>query len=223
MREESSIEPNFVLVDDENTDASSTSREQISPITSSELEYLKRKAKKLKLFEPAEVYEFKHIEINYLHSFWHALTFICSILLFYGLAILMVLDTKVTISGVGEVSDLTVLDILGLAITTIYPLIKIKQTLTAHVTKFNKRYQLALCANAFNRVNLNYLKLLIFISALNLHILFTQDESMELGIAIEQLFNGVLYDTLSVLWWLLSIIIVVKAFKYNGKGKEGDK
>ncbi|ATC99575.1 hypothetical protein [Pseudoalteromonas spongiae] len=232
MNGESSFEPNFVLVDEEKAidpsesdvceqaNTLSVDSENGLPITSNELEYIKKKRKQLRLFDPAGVYDFRHVEISYLHSFWHVLSICCSLIIFYGLSILNISETKVVITGLGEVSDLSVLDIIGLTFVTVYPLIKLKQVLSSKVSEFNKRYQLALFANAFNLINLNYLKLLILFFAIDLAVLIIDYSEIRVDSAIEKLYDGVLYDTFLIIHWFILSIVFIRAFKYCGKGKE---
>lgn len=232
MNGESSFEPNFVLVDEENetdspesdvfeqTNELSVESEDGLPVTSNELEYIKKKRKKLRLFDPAGVYDFRHVEIGYMHSLWHVLTLCCSLVLFYGLYLLNITEAKVVITGLGEVSDLSVLDMIGLTFITIYPLIKIRQILTTKASDYNKRYQLSMSANAFNFIALNIIKLLIFLSALDLAIITVTYGELPVSVALEKLSNGVVFDSFSIVLWVISMIIIVKAFKYCGKGKE---
>ncbi|WP_022944913.1 hypothetical protein [Pseudoalteromonas ruthenica] len=236
MNGESSLGPNFASVDDEKAadsvsessvhekiDMRSINEKQTTSVASCELEYLKKKRNKLRLFDPAGVYDFRHVEISYTHSLCHVLSLCCSLFIFYGSAILTALLAKTEILGLGEVSDLPFLDKIGLTFVILYPLIKISQILTTKVSEFNKRYQLAMCANAFNLLNLNGIKFVTLLLAIELIILVAGYGELSVNLALAELSNGFMADTLSALTWVISVIIAVKAFKYCGKGKEEQK
>lgn len=97
--------------------------------------------------------------------------------------------------------------------------IKVKSVFNVKVTQFNKRYRLALCANAFNRFVLNYLKLIVAFLVFQFLIIQVKYLDLTVGEAIELTLNGTMADTISIITWFISIIIVVKAFKYCSKGE----
>ena len=213
MNGEPSLEPNFVLVDEDKATESSESEvceqanahtvesEDDLAVASNELEYIKKKRKQLRLFDPAGVYDFRHVEIGYMHSLWHVLSLCCSLFIFYGMYLLNVAVAKVAIAGLGEVSDLSVLDMLGLTFVIIYPLIKIRKILTSKVSDYNKRYQLSMLANAFNYIALNYFRLLLVFAAIDLAILTIDYGELSVNVAMEQLSNGVMFDSFSIVLW----------------------
>ncbi|MGK2231610.1 MAG: hypothetical protein ACI92O_000768 [Colwellia sp.] len=142
-----------------------------------------------------------------------------SLFLIIGFYYLVITDTQQLVPGLGRVSDINVLDKLCMSFIALYGLLKIKITFSTKASNFDKRYRIALCANSLNRIALNYLKLSFFSSA----IIFTiiQVEFLEISVsdAINIFANGVIADSLSIITWFISIVIVVKALKYCGKGE----
>ena len=227
MNGESTYKPNFTVIDDEPTSEPKPKKENNKTsndnadfaFSSSEENLIKKKRHKLRMFDPEGIYTFRHIEIGYFHSFLHAISALISLFLIIGFYYLVIADTQQVVTGIGDVSDMNVLDKLSMSFIAIYGLLKIKKTLTTKVTKFDIRYRIALCANSLNRIIFNYLKLTFICSTIILTIMQVDYPNKTVSAAFSIFENGVLADTLSILTWSISIIIVVKAFKYCGKGE----
>ena len=227
MHGESTYKPNFTVVDDEPTSEPKPKKENNKTsndkadfaFSSSEENLINKKRHKLRIFDPEGIYTFRHIEIGYFQSFLHAISALISLFLIIGFYYLVIADTKQVVTGIGDVSDINVLDKLAMSFIAIYGLLKIKKTLTIKVTKFDIRYRVALCANSLNRIIFNYLKLTFICSTIILTIMQVDYPDKTVSAALRIFENGVLADTLSIITWLISIIIVVKAFKYCGKGE----
>lgn len=227
MNGESTYKPNFTVIDDEPTSEPKPKKENNKTsndnadfaFNSSEENLIKKKRHKLRIFDPEGIYTFRHIEIGYFHSFLHAISALISLFLIISYYRLSITETQQLVPGVGYISDLNVLDKLCMTFIALYGVIKVKSVFNVKVTPFNKRYRLALCANAFNRFVLNYLKLIVAFLVFQFLIIQVKYLDLTVGEALELTLNGTMTDTISIITWFISIIIVVKAFKYCGKGE----
>lgn len=227
MNGESTYKPNFTVVDDEPTSEPNPKKENNKTsndnadfaFSSSEESLIKKKRHKLRIFDPEGIYTFRHIEIGYFHSFLHVISLLIALFLIMVFYYLVITDTQKVVTGIGDVSDINVLDKLCLSFITIYGFVKIKKTLITKVTVFDIRYRIALCANSLSRIVFNSLKLIFICLTIILMIMkvYFPDKTVSAAFSIFE--NGVLADTLSIITWFISIIIVVKAFKYCGKGE----
>tara|TARA_R110001599_G_scaffold82854_2_gene222840 strand:- start:32489 stop:33193 length:705 start_codon:yes stop_codon:yes gene_type:complete len=232
MNGESTYKPNFNVVDDEpiqdpiiepvnNKQLNENTKisESDLVLNTSEVSLIQKKRHKLRIFDPEGIYTFKHVEIGYFQSFLHAITMFTSLFLIVSFYRLIITDTQKLVYGLGYISDLNVLDKLCMTFIALYGLLKIKKTFTTKVTNFDKRYRLALCANALNSIVLNYLKLSFIFIAMALSIIEVEYPEITLSAAFNILENGLISDSLSIMTWFISIVLVVKAFKYCGKGE----
>ncbi len=95
--------------------------------SSSEENLIKKKRHKLRIFDPEGIYTFRHIEIRYFHSFLHTISALISSFLLIGFYYLVIADTQQVVTGIGDVSDINVLDKLCMSFIAIYGLLKIKK------------------------------------------------------------------------------------------------
>ena len=227
MNGESTYKPNFTVVDDEPTsepkpkiENNKTSNDNADfAFSSSEENLINKKRHKLRIFDPEGIYIFRHIEIGYFHSFMHVISLLIALFLIIGFYYIVITDTQKVVTGIGGVSDINVLDKLCMSFIAFYGLLKIKKTLTTKVAKFDIRYRIALCANSLNRIIFNYLKLIFICSTIILTVMQAHSPDKTVSAAFSIFENGVLADTLSIITWFISIVIVVKSFKYCGKGE----
>lgn len=227
MNGESTFKPNFT-VDDVPTSESNlgkeynkaTSESTDFAISPSEEDLIKKKRHKLRLNDPEGVYTFRHIEIGYFHSFIHVISLLIALFLIISFYLLVIEDTQQIVTGVGYVSDINLLDKLSMSFIAVYGFLKIKSTLFTKMSKFDIRYRIALCVNALNRIIVNYLKLIFIYSTIALTSIQVYSPNQAVSDAFRVFENGVLADTISIIIWFISITIVIKAFKYCGKGED---
>jgi len=232
MNGESTYKPNYTMVDDEQiakpnieTETNNQTKKTAVPLkpkielVPNEIELISSKRHKLRLFDPKGIYTFRHIEVSYYQSFLHVLSMCVSLFLIVSFYRLIITDSHQFVSGIGDVNDLNVLDKLSLWFIALYSFIKVKKAIFIKVAKFHIRYRLALCANAFNLIILNHLKLLIVLLALNLFMIQGYHPEKSVNVALDLIENGVMTDTISIFIWFLSIMIVINALKYCGKGE----
>ncbi len=224
--------PDFTIVDDEQiseakveSENNKKSNENIGTLETdfvfnpSEVSLIQKKRHKLRVFDPKGIYTFKHIEIGYFQSFLHILSMCISLFLIIAFYYLVVTETQQFVTGLGKVSDLNVLDKLCMSFITFYVFFKIKKTFTTKTTNFDTRYRIALCANSLNRIVLNYLKLTFFFFAIIFMIILVEYPDKTVSSASDLFENGEVADSLSIITWFIFIVIVIKAFKYCGKGE----
>lgn len=232
MNGESTYKPDFITVENEQTLASdnkveANNNENITNdlqnssvvLTDSEVKLIHKQRQKLRLFDPEGLYNFRHIEIGYFQSFLHVLSMCISLFLISGFFFSAIIDTQQLVKGVGKISDLNLLDKLCMSFIALYGLLNIKKALTTKVTNFDKRYRIAMCANSLSCIIFNYLKLKIFFMVVTLVIIKLKYPDKTVSSAVYIFENGVVADSLSIITWFIFIVIVVKAFKYCGKGK----
>jgi len=232
MNGESTYKPNFTVVDDielpePNLEEKSNSQtkettlplEDNADLNPNEINLIYGERHKMRLFDPKGIYTFRHIKISNFQSFLHTLSICISLLLIVNFYRLLITGSHQFVSGLGKVNNLNLLDKLSMTFIAIYGFIKIKKVVSIKVTKFYTRYRLALCANAINFIVLNYFKLSILFLALQLLIIRVKYPNKRVDIAFDLIQNGVMADTLSIITWFISIIIVIKAFKYCSVGE----
>lgn len=233
MNGESSYQPDFIMVDNKTEGSKESTNNEVDDkssvsgdkcvthdnnLSQNDLNFLCHQRNRFRLFDPKGVYTFRNVEISYLQTFFHIFSLLISLLLFIGFYYLPFIFINEPISSLGNISTLTVLDKLFLAFIAVYIIFKLKQGLTCKVAEFDYRYKIALCANSFNLTVLNSIKLSIFFMALDLMILTIEPPQVLTEVALENLQNGVRYDIFSAIAWIFTVLIVVNAFKYLGKG-----
>ena len=135
MNGESTYKPNFTVIDDEPTSEPKPKKENNKTsndnadfaFSSSEENLINKKRHKLRIFDPEGIYTFRHIEIGYFHSFLHAISALISLFLIIGFYYLVIAETQQIVTGIGDVSDINVLDKLCMSFIAIYGLLKIKK------------------------------------------------------------------------------------------------
>jgi hypothetical protein len=232
MNGNSDADPNFVIINDsKELESVSTidemeqrvkhSKETIGDqnFNKTEIELIEKQRHKLRLFDPQGIYNFRHIEISYGQSFVQICSLFVSLLCiaFCTYTVLMMTFPDQIVLGLGHVNDLNVLDKLCLYFLLIFTLLKVKKLIETKAGKYSIRYKIALCANSFNRVLLDTLKLTILIYFIVFIYSSINTPDISMAEFIEFYFYGVVGDTISFIEWFFTIIIVVRALKPIGK------
>ncbi|MBU2925807.1 hypothetical protein Q4530_01110 [Colwellia sp. 1_MG-2023] len=233
MNGESTYQPDFVVVDEDNLESKKENPSDANKINSQEIvdndfnqreiDFVNKQRHKLRVINPKGVYFFRHITISYFHSAIHLLSLLISLLLIFLFCRKLNIQSEQLISGVGYVSDWNVLDQLFLTFIVIFTLTKLRTLMITKINGTSKRYKIALCANAFNSIVFNYLKFLVLIFSLIFSLFFFAID-FETGFLIEdvvaKLTNGVFVDTVSPIVWCVTLAIVIRGFRFFGKGEE---
>ncbi len=182
-----------------------------------ESNFILKARKKIRLFDPEGIYQFKGSAIPYYQSFLHLISLLVSLyLIAYYFAVIVFSDLE-HLDGVGNTSDLTVIDKLFMITLAALTVFKLKKLLTVKVTYYDVRYKLALAANGFNLIVLNILKFSIYFLALALFIIGLDHPNETILGAFDRLGNGVTADSLTFFSWIVTLLIFIKAFKRFGK------
>lgn len=182
-----------------------------------ESKFILKARKKIRLLDPEGVYQFKGTAIPYYQSFIHLISLLFSLYLITCYFALIVFSELEHLDGVGNTSDLTVIDKLFMITLAALTVFKLKKLLTVKVTYYDVRYKLALAANGFNLIVLNILKFSIYFLALALFIIGLDHPNETILGAFDRLGNGVTADSLTFFSWIVTLLIFIKAFKRFGK------
>ena len=182
-----------------------------------ESKFILKARKKIRLFDPEGVYQFKGNAIPYYQSFVHLISLLLSLCLIFYYFVVFVFSELEHLDGVGDTSDLTTIDKLFMITLAALTVFKLKKLISVKVTHYGVRYKLALASNGFNLIVLNLLKFSIYFLALAIFIIgFDHPNETILG-AFERLENGVMSDSLAFFSWIVTALIFVKAFLRFGK------
>lgn len=180
-----------------------------------EIEFLHRHRQKTRLLNPKGVYEFRHIQQTWFQSVLQAVTMLISLVCMLGLYYWGYQESKEVMIGVGEVSSLTWINVIE-AIMTVGIIIFAIKKLGKHAKQHQqRRYQLAMLSNAFNRMLLNNIRLII-IMFVPLMIAFIVDPSLQ-SVNDEMLDEGAFADLVAAIYSLICISICFRAFRFCGK------
>lgn len=182
-----------------------------------EIVLIRKQRSKLRLMDPQGVYYFRHIPISYLHLVAQFISLCISLPLIYFYCRELNSESQQQISGVGYVSNWNVLDQLSIIFITIFSIVKLKALLTQKISSSGKRYKFAMLANGINRVVLNILKLFVMNFMMLVIYVLTFDTPIYFETILEQFENSALGDTISAANWFITIVIIVRAFKFFGK------
>ena len=182
-----------------------------------ESKFILKARKKIRLFDPEGIYQFKGTAIPYYQSFLHLISLLFSLCLVFYYFGVIVLSELEHLDGVGNTSDLTAIDKLFMIILAALTVFKLKKLISVKVTHNDFRYKLALAANGFNRIVINIVKFSIYFLALALFIIGLDHPNETILGAFERLENGVMADSLAFFSWIVTALIFVEAFKRFGK------
>lgn len=189
---------------------------QPDKLNSRESKFLEKQRHKTRVFDPKGVYEFRHIKLTLFQSLLQLITMLISVSCMVGMYYLVYLNSKVEITGVGEISDITwvyVFEVLAI-IVIIY--MAIKDLLKRHQRNPKKGYLLAMTANSFNRMFFNNIIffLVIFLAfAISVAI---QDPTFQ-TLDVESMGEGAMADFFDAICSLFFIIICFVSFRFCRK------
>ncbi len=180
-----------------------------------ELLKLHKLRKKIRIIDPASVYEYRHIKISIWSSIAQLLTLLVSVSILISFCVMNEFFAYSMVEGVGQVSNLTILDklynYLPLFLIFISCLSLRKKLKNADLP----RYWLAMIANSFNRAVFNNIKLICFpLLVIFGSVITLSHYNLDFYSATVSLFNGVAYDIVVVILAVTSIIIYYRAFRF---------
>ncbi len=229
MNGESAYQPDFVVVKEpteelQQEEVPSKKSPIEDPITKAKTELLNREVdfihkqrKKLRLFDPKGVYFYRHMPISYLHSFFHLVSLGVSCLIIHLLWQWSLNVDEEVVKGIGEVSNTTMLDWLFFIMSLIVIIRQLTVLYQLKGADINKRYKLSMLSNAVGRVVLNHTKIFIIFFMFFGALLLFDFSLAELEVFSEMFVNGVFADIFDAAISLLSLIILIRAFRFCGK------
>lgn len=229
MNGESAYQPDFVVVKEPTEELQ---QEEVplkqspieAPITTvktellnREIDFVHKQRKKLRLFDPKGVYFYRHMPISYLHSFFHLVSLVVSCLIIHLLWQESINVNEEVIKGIGEVSNITVLDWVFYILSLIVIIRQLNVLYQLKGNNINKRYKLSMLSNAVGRVVLDHTKIFIISLTFIGVLLLFNEPFIEPEVFSEMFSNGVFADIFYVAISLLSLIILIRAFRFCGK------
>lgn len=195
---------------------------EISPVSNTtelpprEQEYIQKLRNKIRIFDPASLYKYRHVKLSAWSSFFQLIT------LFVSAALLLLINyytisefSSVIIEGVGEVSESTIIDKFSIYL----PLFIICVSFLSLRKNLKKmpipRYWLAMFSNSLNRALLNNIKLLSYPFILGIGSLITLEHyNVDAESSMPSIFNGIIYDITLAILSVLSVLIYYRAFRF---------
>ncbi|NQZ09709.1 MAG: hypothetical protein HRT35_21370 [Algicola sp.] len=172
-----------------------------------EMDFIDRQSKKLRLFDPQNVYCFKNAKPSLFQSFVHFVTMLVSFTCLVYLWRHFHLAKAIEVVGAGTVSSSTVMnDLFKFAfILVIFYAIVVLSKLVEHMA--TDRYRLAMLANSFNRTALDLFTLLILLWICK-----------KLFGGVPAVFaNGVYADIGDLFIYAVEIVIIYRGFRFCHK------
>lgn len=182
-------------------------------IAESELAYLHRQSKKLRLASPQDVYEFRHVEHHWGKRIVHFITLLCSFSMFLYCFLVSYLPEKVDIPGLGSVTNATPIDKLSVIAIMLIVFFACRHLFSRRCIAPSKTYRLAMLANSFNRAILNIVYLQILYYAL-IGILFFGALVGETDLAKQVRAKADYTDTLEAIGILILMFVIYRAFRF---------
>jgi hypothetical protein len=228
MNGESTYQPDFVVVDEDNLE----SKKENPPVADKvnkqepldndfnqrEIDFVNKQRHKLRVINPKGVYFFRHITISYFHSAIHLLSLLVSGYIIFNFLLMVNMDDKVLVKGIGWVNNENLIEKITQLIISVVLIIQLKALIGLEKTKGLKRYKLAMIANAVNRTVLNYFKFLSLCLASLMVFLLAADSTRKFNISFNTLSNGTFADLFIPFASLIAVIVIVRAFRFCGKG-----
>ncbi|WP_017221306.1 hypothetical protein [Moritella dasanensis] len=191
-----------------------------SPITPEfiprEIDFLNRHRQKIRLFDPKGVYEFRHIQQTWLHSLLQVVTMLISLACMVGIYYWGYQSSKEIIVGVGEVSDLTWVNVFEVVMSVGIIFVAIRKLGKQAKQHPQKRYRIAMIANAFNRMLFNNLRLMLIVFVPLIIVAMIVDPTLQ-SINFERFEEGATADLLGAVYTLFIVFICFRAFRFCGK------
>ena len=182
-----------------------------------ESKFILKARKKIRLFDPEGIYQFKGTAIPYYQSFMHFVSLLFSLHFIVICFAFLVISRLEYLDGLGKTSGLTAIDKLFMVTLTALTVFKLKKLISVKITGYDVRYKLALASNGFNRIVVDLVKFIIFSFALTGLLMLIKYPNNAVENAFIQLSNGTLSDTIAFFSWVVTTLIFVKAFKRFGK------
>lgn len=207
----------------------STSKDQVEPEVISqpqstiksefiprEIDFLNRHRRKIRLCDPKGVYEFRHIQQTWFQSLLQVVTMLISLACMVGIYYWGYQESKEMMVGVGEVSNLTWINVIEVVMTVGIIFIAIRKLGKQAKQHPQKRYRIAMIANAFNRMLFNNLRLMLIVFVPLIIVVMTVDPALQ-SINFERFEEGVAADLIDAMYSLVSIFICFRSFRFCGK------
>lgn len=233
MNGESTYQPNFVINEEDNTSSEQKEFEEslksIPPTTVAkgeasnklidrEVEFIEAQRRKLRLFDPKGVYFYRHNTVSYFQSAFHLISLLVSCYLIYLLLVETSSLNKEFVEGIGWVSNTTLIGNFADFVVLVVLFIQLRSLYKHQGLIALKRYKLAMLANSINSVVINHLKLITLLLILMMLYFLSLGSLVQADAAFEKLSNGVIADVLEILLLIISIFIIVRAFRFCNRG-----
>jgi hypothetical protein len=178
-----------------------------------------KRRKKLRLISPSQYYFYRHVPIKYTHTLIQSIFMTISLLLIIITYASIYLGTMKNLPGVGEISELTIVDYVGIVFVITYTLSQCIKLFKAIGPSLSKRYKIGMLSNAVNYfVWKQFIFLLMFtISILAAIAMFIQYNASSPTDFLAVFENGVFADLLSAAYTILTIFLVIRATYYFDK------
>jgi hypothetical protein len=235
MTSESTYQPNFVINEEDNTSPEQKEFEEglksIPPtkvakeeasikLIDREVEFIEGQRSKLRLFDPKDVYFYRHITINYFQSVFHFISLLISCSVIFLLIGLGYSESQTIVKGIGWVSNITTIEKMINVFTVIFFIYQLRKLFNLQGLSGLKRYKLAMLANSINLTVINFIKVIILFSALLMFTLIISDPNENINVILSRLSNGVFFDVINAFFLLVGVVIFVLAFRFCSKGVE---
>ncbi|MFT4927660.1 MAG: hypothetical protein ACI8WB_003773 [Phenylobacterium sp.] len=182
-----------------------------------ELDLIEIQRDKTRLFDPAGVYQFRHIALGLSQLFLHLVSLIISSVCIVAIFFIAPFSSlnEVEVIGVGMVPDISLIDYLSMLLVTIIAirgcLALFKQTGGTGI----KRYRLSMLANSMNFAVSGLIKLLVYL--LVALCLFLISFGGDVEVSLLKFSNGVNSDVAYAIISLIEVFIVYHAFRFCRK------
>jgi hypothetical protein len=229
MNGESTYQPNFVIGEEDKASTEqkefeeslksipptiSVKDEASNKLINREVEFIEGQRSKLRLFDPKGVYFYRHVTISYFQSAFHIISLLVSCYLIYLLFAEGSALSREFVKGIGWVSNVTLMATMADIVVLVVLFIQLRGLFKHQGLAAVRRYKLAMLSNSINSVVINHLKLIVLFLILMMLYSFSLGSLVQADSAFEKLSNGVISDVFEVLLLIISIFIIVRAFRF---------
>lgn len=183
------------------------------PIEKREADRIEKQRKAIYFANPQEVYFNHHVKRHWsfvvLHLCLMCLSIPIILFIVYAVATKLGSDTGY-VHGVGQVSDVTIIDILYMFFSLLIIVLGIKDLIKNTVLMNSKRYRLIMISNILGFIIVKHIKLCIYLMALILFVMY--GNKSDIYTAQSMLFDGAVSDSIGFLIGLYSLHILYRAF-----------
>lgn len=235
MTSESTYKPNFFINEEDNTSAEQKEFEEslksIPPnsvahdetsieLIDREVELIDGQRSKFRLFDPKGVYFYRHSAISYFQSIFHFISLLLSCSVIFLLIGFGYSESQTLVKGIGWVSNITTIEKMINIFTVIFLIYQLRKLFNLQGLNGLKRYKLAMVANSINLTVINFIKVIILLSALLMFTLIISDPNENINVILSRLSNGVFFDVIHAFFSLVGVVIFILAFRFCSKGVE---